>query len=73
MSPPQRTAQVRSRAGIRTVPIPDSAIWLDMTRIYAEAYEQATIGASAGARAAADREAGTEFGTGSDGGDGGGA
>jgi integrase len=46
---------------------------LDMTRIYAEAYEQATIGASAGARAAAAREAGTEFGTGGTGGDGGGA
>jgi hypothetical protein len=46
---------------------------LDMTRIYAEAYEQTATGASAGARAAAAREAGTEFGTGSDGGDGGGA
>ncbi len=44
---------------------------LDMTRIYAEAYEQAAIGASAGARAAAAREAGTEFGTGSAGGGGG--
>ena len=40
---------------------------LDMTRIYADAYEQAANGASAAARAAADREAGTEFGTGTDG------
>ena len=38
-----------------------------MTRIYADAYEQAADGASAAARAAADREAGTEFGTGTDG------
>jgi hypothetical protein len=49
---------------------------LDMTRIYAEAYEQAADGASAGARAAAAREAGTEFdtdtGTGGAGTDGGG-
>ena len=37
---------------------------LDMTRIYADAYEQAANGASAGARAAAAREAGTEFDTG---------
>jgi len=34
---------------------------LDMTRIYAEAYQQATSGVSADARAAAGREAGTEF------------
>jgi integrase len=40
---------------------------LDMTRIYAGAYEQAADGASAAARAAADREADTEFGTGTDG------
>ena len=51
---------------------------LDMTRIYAEAYEQAADGTSAGARAAAAREADTEFGTdtgtdGTDGTDGGGA
>ncbi len=39
---------------------------LDMTRIYADAYEQAANGASAGARAAAAREAGTEFDTGTD-------
>ena len=39
---------------------------LDMTRIYADAYEQAANGASAGARAAAAREAGTEFDTGID-------
>ena len=37
---------------------------LDMTRIYADAYEQAVIGASAGALAAAAREAGAEFDTG---------
>ena len=42
---------------------------LDMTRIYADAYEQAANGASAGARAAAAREAGTEFDTGPDPGD----
>jgi integrase len=40
---------------------------LDMTRIYADAYEQAADGASAGARAAADREADTEFDTGTGG------
>jgi integrase len=34
---------------------------LDMTRIYADAYEQAVIGASARELAAAAREAGTEF------------
>jgi hypothetical protein len=34
---------------------------LDMTRIYADAYEQAVNGASAAARAAAEREAATEF------------
>jgi len=34
---------------------------LDMTRIYADAYEQAANGASPGARVAADREAGAEF------------
>ena len=39
---------------------------LDMTRIYADAYEQAANGASAGARAAAAREAGTEFDTGAE-------
>ena len=39
---------------------------LDMTRIYADAYEQAADGASAGARAA-DREADTEFDTGTGG------
>jgi hypothetical protein len=33
-----------------------------MTRIYADAYEQAVIGASAGELAAAAREARTEFG-----------
>ena len=37
---------------------------LDMTRIYADAYEQAADGASAGARAAAGREAAAEFDTG---------
>jgi hypothetical protein len=39
---------------------------LDMTRIYASAYEQAASGVPAGAfaAAAAAREAGTEFGTG---------
>ena len=37
---------------------------LDMTRIYADAYEQAVIGASAGALAAAAREADAEFDTG---------
>ena len=36
---------------------------LDMTRIYADAYEQAANGAPAGARAAAGREAAAEFGT----------
>ena len=52
---------------------------LDMTRIYAEAYEQAAIGAPAGALAAAAREARAEFradtgfGAGADGADGGGA
>ena len=34
---------------------------LDMTRIYADAYEQAALGATARARAAAAREAGSEF------------
>ena len=43
---------------------------LDMTRIYASAYEQAAAGVPAGALAAAAREAGTEFGAGdTDGGD----
>ena len=37
---------------------------LDMTRIYADAYEQAVNGASAGALAAAGREADAEFDTG---------
>jgi len=48
---------------------------LDMTRIYADAYEQAANGAPAGARAAAGREAAAEFGTdaGDGAGDGGGA
>ena len=36
---------------------------LDMTRVYADAYEQAANGAPAGARAAAGREAAAEFGT----------
>jgi hypothetical protein len=35
-----------------------------MTRIYADAYEQAANGASAAERAAAEREAATEFDTG---------
>jgi integrase len=39
---------------------------LDMTRIYADAYEQAANGAPAAARAAAEREAATEFDTGPD-------
>ena len=52
---------------------------LDMTRIYADAYEQAAIGAPAGALAAAAQEARAEFradtgfGTGGTGADGGGA
>ena len=37
---------------------------LDMTRIYADAYEQAANSASPGARAAAGREAAAEFDTG---------
>ncbi len=37
-----------------------------MTRIYADACEQAANGAQAGARTAAAREAGTEFGIGTD-------
>lgn len=42
---------------------------LDTTRIYADAYGQASAGVCAGALAAAAAEAGTEFGTGTDGGD----